>query len=102
MQVAITGDPISAERAHTLGLVNDLVEPGQVVEAALALARRICANAPIAVRESSIIVRAGLEKSDDELWDMTARAMRRVSETEDFAEGPRAFIDKRDPVWKGR
>src|SRR5215210_4576352 len=47
MEVVLTGDPISAERAHALGMINELVEPGQALDAAIALAERICANAPL-------------------------------------------------------
>src|SRR5215218_7805675 len=52
MELALTGDPITAERAYTLGLVNDLCAPGEAVEAALALASCVCANAPVAVQLS--------------------------------------------------
>lgn len=102
MELALTGDPISAERAHALGLVNDLVEPGQALEGALKLAERICANAPVAVRESRAIVLAAHQGDDAALWSKTNQAFARVAQTEDFAEGPRAFIEKRAPQWKGR
>ncbi|HZU72540.1 MAG TPA: crotonase/enoyl-CoA hydratase family protein [Acidimicrobiales bacterium] len=102
MEVALTGDPITAERAYALGMINELVEPGQAVEAAMALAERICANAPIAVRESRQIVLAAGGANDDELWRLTNQAFAKVASTEDFAEGPRAFIEKRPPAWKGR
>ncbi len=102
MELALTGDPIPAERAHSLGLVNELVEPGKAVEAAVALAERICANAPVAVRESRKIVLAALTSDDDALWRMTGEAFGRVVQTEDFSEGPKAFIEKRPPEWKGR
>jgi len=102
MELAITGDPISAERAAQFGLVNELVEPGHVREAALALAERITANAPTAVRLSRQLVLASQSAHDEELWKLTAASMASVVSTEDFQEGPRAFIEKRDPVWKGR
>jgi enoyl-CoA hydratase/carnithine racemase len=102
MEIVLTGDPITAERAHHFGLVNDLVEPGKALTAALALGERITANAPIAVRLSRRIVMAASSAGDEDLWNLTFASMAEVAGTEDFAEGPRAFIEKRPPVWKGR
>jgi enoyl-CoA hydratase len=102
MEAALTGDPLTAQRAYDLGMVNELAEPGEAVKAAMALAERICANAPLAVRESRKVVRAALTSDDDTLWEMSANAMLTLARTEDFAEGPRAFIEKRPPVWKGK
>ena len=102
MELALTGDPIDAERAHALGLVNQLVGPGEAVGGALALAERICANAPLAVRESRKVVLAAATEDDDTLWRITNAGFATVATSEDFAEGPRAFIEKRAPQWKGR
>ncbi|MHB8465822.1 MAG: crotonase/enoyl-CoA hydratase family protein [Acidimicrobiales bacterium] len=102
LELAMTGDPISAERAYHFGMVNQLVEPGAVKEAALALAERIIVNAPIAVRQSRRVVLAALSGDDAALWKVTGEAMGVAMRTEDFQEGPRAFIEKRPPVWKGR
>jgi enoyl-CoA hydratase len=102
MAMALTGEPISAEQAYVHGLVNELVEPGTVVEAALALAGRITANAPVAVRLSrDVVLRAALA-DDDEAWRISNAAYRAVLATDDFKEGPLAFVEKRAPVWKGR
>jgi enoyl-CoA hydratase len=102
MEMILTGDPISAERAYQLGMVNQLVEGGEALAAAHALADRINLNAPVAVRESRQVALAALNRSDDELWKLSAERFVTVGRTEDFAEGPRAFIEKRTPVWKGR
>lgn len=102
MEAVLTGDPFSAQRAYDLGFINELVEPGTAVEAAVALAERICANAPVAVRESRKVLLEGVMADDDTAWKLTNEAFARVAKTEDFSEGPRAFIEKRAPEWKGR
>jgi enoyl-CoA hydratase len=102
LEMAMTGDPIDAERAYGFGMVNQLVEPGEVIDAALALAARICANAPLAVRASRRVVLDGANADDATAWDMTNAAMAKIVSSEDFQEGPRAFIEKRPPSWSGR
>jgi enoyl-CoA hydratase len=102
MELALTGDPIDAERAHHFGLVNRLVEPGQALDAAVALAEQICANAPIAVRESRRVVLEATHAPDDVGWKMSAEGMGKAMQSEDFSEGLTAFIEKRPPEWKGR
>ncbi|MGK2948141.1 MAG: crotonase/enoyl-CoA hydratase family protein [Acidimicrobiales bacterium] len=102
MELTLTGDPIDAARAHHFGLVNRLVEPGQALDEAIALAEQICANAPVAVRESRKIVLGATNAPDDVGWQMSAHGMGVAMSSEDFSEGLTAFIEKRPPVWKGR
>jgi enoyl-CoA hydratase len=102
LEMIMTGDPIDAERAHQFGLVNELCEPGKALETAKALAARISANAPLAVRKSREVALASLELDEAAGFKLSGEAMIGLSSTEDFWEGPKAFIEKRDPVWKGK
>jgi enoyl-CoA hydratase len=102
MECALTGDPISAERAQRVGLVNELVEDGHAVEAALALAERIIANSPLAVRESRRVLLATSRLDDDESFAISNEALSIVTRSVDFREGLAAFIEKRPPRWTGR
>ncbi len=102
MELALTGDPIDATRAYHFGLVNQLCEPGQAVATAQALAQRIAVNAPLAVRASRRVMLGSEGVSDEMAWTLTNEQMAAVMASEDFSEGPRAFIEKRPPVWKGR
>jgi enoyl-CoA hydratase len=102
MELILTGEPLSAERAHQLGLVNRLVEPGEATAEAMRLAGQITAAAPLAVWESRKVVLAAATEDDDTLKRMTDEAMGVVMRSEDIGEGLTAFIEKRPPQWKGR
>ncbi len=102
MELALTGDPITAELAHHHGLVNRLCEPGQALDVATALAEQVCANAPVAVRETRKIVLEATNAPDDVGWKMSMEGMAKAMSSEDFSEGLTAFIEKRPPKWTGR
>jgi enoyl-CoA hydratase/carnithine racemase len=102
MEVALTGEPLSAQRAYALGLVNRVVPKGDGVRAAVELANLTCQGAPLAVRLSKKMLRTGVLQGEDELWRLQAQLGAELMRSEDFREGPRAFIEKRAPRWKGR
>ncbi|MET0146985.1 MAG: enoyl-CoA hydratase-related protein [Ilumatobacteraceae bacterium] len=102
MEAILTGEPIPAERAYSLGLVSRLVAPGEALAEARRLADQITACAPLAVWESRAVVRAATSEDDDTLKAMTAKASRAVLRSEDLKEGLSAFIEKRAPRWTGR
>ena len=102
MEAILTGEPIPAQRAYDLGLISRLVEPGQAVDEAMALAERVTACAPLAVWESRKIVLAAASTDDETLKRMTDEAFARVMGSEDTNEGLAAFIEKRAPQWRGR
>jgi crotonobetainyl-CoA hydratase len=102
LELAMTGEPLSARRAFELGLVNRVVPSGQAVHAAVELANVICAAAPLSVRLSKRVIRASLAQGEEELFALQAQLGAELRQTEDYAEGPRAFVEKRAPQWKGR
>ncbi len=102
MEVILTGEPLSAQRAYDLGLVSRLVEPGRAVDEALALAAQICQAAPLAVWASRKVVLAAAYADDDTLKQMTNAEFAGIMASEDTKEGLTAFIEKRPPNWQGR
>jgi enoyl-CoA hydratase/carnithine racemase len=102
MELALTGDPISAERAHELGIVNRVTEPGGAVDAALELAGQIARNGPLALAASKKIVASALDWDEAEAWQKQGELTGPVFASEDAREGAVAFAEKRDPVWKGK
>jgi enoyl-CoA hydratase len=102
MEVALTGDPLTAERAFQHGLVNRIVEPGQALEAALELAAALAANGPLALAATKEIMRRSLDWTEDERWKRQMDIMAPVFASEDAREGATAFAEKRPPRWQGK
>lgn len=102
LEVIMTGDPLPAARAYQLGMVNQVVPADQVVDAARALAARVMANAPLAVQASRRVAVRAFMDADESLWRASGTEFAGIAGTEDYQEGPRAFIEKRAPSWKGR
>jgi enoyl-CoA hydratase/carnithine racemase len=103
MRVALTGrhERLSAQRAYDLGLVTELVAPDRLAERAREIATLINRNAPLAVRGTRLAIRKGLGLPLYEA-ELLAEAFReRVTHTDDAQEGPRAFLEKREPKWTG-
>jgi enoyl-CoA hydratase len=102
MEMALTADPITSDQAHAYGLVSRLAGPGEAVTVALELAERIARNAPLAVSASKQIIRGLMGQSEAEFWKAQGPLMGTVFTSEDAKEGPRAFAEKRPPIWSGR
>jgi enoyl-CoA hydratase len=102
MELALTGDPILAERAYELGLVNRLAEPGEAVDAALELARCIAANGPLALAASKRVLTESVDWPEREFFARQGDIAGPVMSSEDAREGATAFAEKRPPVWRGR
>jgi enoyl-CoA hydratase len=102
MELALTGEPIGAERAADLGLVNRLTEPGGAVAGALELARAIAANGPLAVAATKRVLVEAPSWPAAEVWERQAEIADHVFASEDAREGAQAFAEKRPPVWRGR
>ena len=101
-ELLLTGAPLGAERAHALGLVNHLTEPGQALPEALALARQIAEQAPLAVRETLAALERLNADDDDCGWELTRRAKAVARQSADSKEGVAAFKERRAPRWQGR
>lgn len=102
LQMLLTGATVTAERAHQVGLVNTLTEPGEALDAALALADAISGNGPLAVRSILKMVNESAHLDETAAWALSRKLVEDNFATHDAREGPRAFAEKRQPIWTGR
>ena len=101
MEMALTGDPITAEKALEYGLVARVAEPGKAVDEAIALATRIAKNAPLGVAASKRMIVDSFGRTEEEFWDHQTPHLRKVFASADAKEGPRSFAEKRAAKWTG-
>lgn len=102
MELALTGDPISAARAAEIGLINQVAEPGKALDAALELAARVAVNAPLSIDASKQIIEQAPDWSVAEAFGKQGQVAAAALSSMDAGEGMRAFVEKRPPVWQGR
>lgn len=101
-EMLLTGDMFDAPRAHALGLVNALTDPGDAEAGALAIARRIAVNAPLAVAQTRVLADTVIAGDEAGHWAANAAAWAIVQHSADALEGALAFKEKRDPCWAGK
>ena len=101
MECILTGDMLSAERAHQNGLINRLTEPGAALDAAIELANAVAANGPLSLITSKRVATESVDWTREEMFDRQAEITNPVFASQDAREGASAFAEKRKPVWKG-
>ena len=101
-EMILTGEPIGAQRAYEQGFVNVITEPGCARDAAVALAQRICRNAPLSVQACLAAVNDQLAQNYEFGWSVTDRAKDAVLASEDAQEGMRSFFERRAPQWQAQ
>ena len=102
MEMLLTGERIDARRAYEIGLVNRVVEPQELLPAAMKMAQTIAENAPISVKITKELAWRGLHEHPQEFMRFVSAALALIHASEDAKEGPRAFAEKRKPVYKDR
>ncbi len=102
MELVLTAEPVSAQRAYEMGFLNKVVPADQLMPEALAMANKIAENAPLAVQYFKELAYRGLNMSSQDISALTYHMYDQLLETEDAKEGPRAFAEKRKPRWQGK
>ncbi|MEJ6011618.1 enoyl-CoA hydratase/isomerase family protein [Novosphingobium aquae] len=102
MEIVLTGKPISAQRAYEIGLVNRLAEPEALMDCALELAREVIEGAPLSVEAARNTVMLATEMGRADALEAAYGAHEKCYNSHDAQEGPRAFSEKRKPVWRGQ
>ena len=102
LELVFTAEPITAQRAYDIGFLNKVTPADQLMDEAMAMARQIAANAPLAVQYFKELAYRGLNMSTQDISSLTYHMYDQLLTTEDSKEGPRAFAEKRKPRWQGR
>jgi enoyl-CoA hydratase len=102
LEMALTAEPLSAQRAYEVGLINKVVPSADVLPTAMALAQRICANAPLSVRTSKRVILETIDLNEEDAWAINNAAFGMIAASSDALEGAIAFAEKRPPLWQGK
>lgn len=102
MELALTGNPISAQRALEVGLVNQVTKSGEALATAIELANSIKANGPLAVALSKEVINKATDWSSEEMMQEQLKIVMPIFNSQDAKEGALAFAEKRNPVWTGK